>query len=125
MLTQYEGMTTGSCPPNQQKMCNITPKTSASAPGTPQNLSVTASSGQLEVSWDAPAATDDGLHLYRIQYWETSDKPGTLKEVLVGGLTTSATITGLTNGTGYSVAVRAEGADNDSAYTTAVTGTPN
>lgn len=124
-MTQFKGMTTGSCPANQQVMCNATPASGATtAPGTPQSLSVAAGSdfGVLDVSWAAPSSAGDGIHLYRIEYKTTTDTTWTAMPV--DGLSTSATITGLANGTAYNVRVRAEGAAGDSGYAATVNGTP-
>ncbi|MDE0370133.1 MAG: fibronectin type III domain-containing protein [bacterium] len=124
VLTQYEGMTTGSCPHSQREMCNATPVSGAGSPSTPQNFSASAGSdaGELNVFWGAPATPAGGVHLYRVEYKLTTDSTWTA--VLVSGLTTSTTITGLTSSSAYHVRVRAEGAAGDSAYTANATATP-
>ena len=118
VLTQYEGITTGSCPANTRVMCNVTPTSGAGSPSTPRNFSASAGSnaGELNVFWGAPATPAGGVHLYRVEYKLTTESTWTA--VLVSGLTTSTTITGLTSGSAYHVRVRAEGAAGDSTYTT-------
>ena len=82
----------------------------AEAPGAPQSLTVaTAGSGQLALSWAAPDS-DGGSEVtgYQVQWKESSgswDTPEDVSETTVPG--TSHTITGLTDGAGYAVRVRA------------------
>ena len=82
----------------------------AQAPGAPRNLrAATGNSGALAVSWDAPS-NDGGSEItgYRVQWKESSgswDTPADVSETTVTG--TTHTITGLTDGTEYSVRVRA------------------
>ena len=82
----------------------------AQVPGAPQNLrAATGNSGELAVSWDAPSS-DGGSEItgYRVQWKESSgswDTPSDVSETTVTG--TAHTITGLTDGTEYSVQVRA------------------
>ena len=82
----------------------------AQAPGAPRNLrAATGNSGELAVSWDAPS-NDGGAEItgYRVQWKESSgswDTPANVSETTVTG--TAHTITGLTDGTEYSVRVRA------------------
>jgi hypothetical protein len=91
------------------------------APGVPQSLEVfPAESGQLLITWDRP--TSGG----RVADYEVEYRAGTSGSFLPGGITSDfvLTLTGLTNGTSYEVRVRARNAAGNSAYTTAVTGTP-
>ena len=78
-----------------------------SAPGTPTNLTATAGSGQVALSWGAPA--DGGSEITRYEYryaesgspwsdWATADGAGNARSV---------TIDNLTNGTLYGFQVRA------------------
>ena len=82
----------------------------AQAPGTPRNLrAATGNSGELAVSWDAPSS-DGGSEIngYRVQWKESPgswDTPADVSETTVTG--TAHTIIGLTDGTEYSVRVRA------------------
>ena len=86
------------------------PETETQVPGAPRNLRVaTGNSGELAVSWDAPS-NDGGSEItgYRVQWKESSgswDTPANVSETTVTG--TAHTITGLTDGTEYSVRVRA------------------
>jgi hypothetical protein len=91
------------------------------APGVPQSLEVfPAESQQLLVTWDRPTSGGQVAD-YEVQY-----RAGTSGSFLPGGTTSDVilTLTGLTNGTSYEVQVRARNAAGESAYTTAVTGTP-
>lgn len=73
----------------------VTPAT----PGVPQNVTLTPSNGALQVSWSAvPGATG-----YQISYTVSGGTPSTFNV----NAATSATITGLTNGSTYSVTVTA------------------
>ena len=82
----------------------------AQVPGAPRNLrAATGNSGELAVSWDAPSS-DGGSEItgYRVQWKESSgswDTPANVSETTVTG--TAHTITGLTDGTEYSVRVQA------------------
>ncbi|HLP23575.1 MAG TPA: fibronectin type III domain-containing protein, partial [Microbacteriaceae bacterium] len=77
------------------------------APLAPTGLTVSAgvADGRLDVSWTAPATTTTGgtIASYTVEY--SSD--GTAWTTVSGILTTSTTIAGLTNGTAYTVRVRA------------------
>jgi surface protein len=90
--------------------------TCPTVPSAPQNLAVTASSEQLELAWDAPAS--DGGAAVTGYSVTSAPQAGT---VTVTG--TTATITGLTNGTSYTVAVVATNILGDSPAATA-TDTP-
>ena len=102
----------------------------AQAPGTPQNLrATTGNSEELAVSWDAPSS-DGGSEItgYKVQ-WKAStgswDAPADVSETTVTA--TTHTITGLTDGTGYDVQVRAvnaEGAGEASSQATATAVNP-
>ena len=73
---------------------------SASAPGAPFNLNATAGTGQVALVWSVPQ--DDGgdtVTGYTVEYATSAEGPWT--EFVAGTSDTFATITGLTNGTGY------------------------
>ncbi|WP_380161795.1 beta strand repeat-containing protein [Kineococcus sp. R86509] len=86
------------------------------APDVPTGLAVQAADSALDATWNASAATDTaGYKLY---------VDGVYKSTVAAG-TTSARITGLTNGTSYRVQVSAVDAiPNESALSAQVSGTP-
>jgi surface protein len=89
--------------------------TCPSVPSAPQNLTVTTSSEQLELAWDAPAS--DGGAAVTGYSVTIAPQAGT---VTVTG--TTATIAGLANGTNYTVSVVATNSVGGSPDAT-VTGT--
>ena len=99
----------------------------AQAPGAPRNLgAATGNSGELAVSWDAPG-NDGGSEItgYRVQWKESSgswDTPADVSETAVTG--TAHTITGLTDGTEYSVRVRAVNSEGTGEASSEAAATP-
>lgn len=83
-----------------------------SAPGAPTDVDAVAGVGEAEVSWTPP--TDDGgltIDSYEIEVSTNPDAPSPTWSVAlsdVPGDDTSATVTGLTNGTPVAFRVRAE-----------------
>jgi hypothetical protein len=91
----------------------------ATAPGAPSITSVSAGDGTLTVAFTSGA--DGGSPITNYKY----STDGTTYIPLNPASTTSPfTITGLTNGTTYSVTIKAVNAVGDSAASTAVSGTP-
>jgi len=85
----------------------ITTPAQTTAPGTPTNLVATPSSAQVALSWSAPAS-DGGVAIsdYAIQYKLSS--AGSWTTFTHGASTaTTATVTGLTNGSSYDFRVAA------------------
>jgi hypothetical protein len=76
--------------------------------------------GTIDLSWSAPAS-DAAITNYRVEYTPSG---GSAAEVLVGSAATSYQLTGLTNGTEYSVRVAAISAGGQGDYSVTVTGTP-
>ena len=100
-----------------------TPVAAAAVPSAPSAPSLTAGDGQLGVSWTAPsdngAAIDDYDLRYRTGGGSWTELPDAVKST-----STTATITGLTNGTAYEVQVRAGNSVGDGAWSASATGTP-
>ncbi len=92
------------------------------APAAPMNLSAAPDDGQVTLSWANPANNTITKYQYRRKtdtgtYGSWTDIPNS------GDTTTSYTVTGLTNGTEYTFAVRAVNAGGNGAAST-VTATP-
>lgn len=81
---------------------------SAAAPDAPTNVSATAADGQATVTWTAPGNGGATITSYTI----TSNPAG--GAATVSGAVTTATITGLTNGTAYTFTVTATNANGTS-----------
>jgi len=95
-VTATNGVGTG---PASVPSSAVTPR---SVPGAPTNVTATAGNTSATVSWTAP---DDNGGAPVTSYVVTSSPDG--KTATVGGSTTSATVTGLTNGTAYTFTVKA------------------
>ena len=77
------------------------------APGVPTGLAGTSGDGQIDLSWTAPGTTGGApISGYRIET-KTGDGPWTVTTANTGSTATSATVTGLTNGTEYRFRVAA------------------
>lgn len=87
----------------------------ATAPATPAAPNVAAGDSKITVSWAAPASGGSPITGYDIQSFIGSTG-GTIVSV---GAVTSAVISGLTNGTTYTVKFRAKNAVGTSDYSTA------
>lgn len=91
-------------------------------PGVPTDLTLTPMSGQVRLSWTAPTDTGNvDLTDYSVQY-----KSGSSWIPFIDGVSTStsALVTGLTNGTTYSFRVAAVNSFGTGAYTSTQTATP-
>lgn len=88
-------------------------------PGTPTITSIVGGSGQLSVNFTAPASTGT---LAITDYKYSTDNGFTYKSA--GSTASPIVITGLTNGTSYSVRIRAVSAVGDGTETSFTTGTP-
>ena len=91
-----------------------------SAPSAP-TVSV-ASATSLSVSWSAPANTGPDITGYDVQYRVKGGSSFT--DASHSGTSTSATITGLTEGTTYEVQVRATNDEGSGAWSASGEGTP-
>ena len=91
------------------------PAAAAAVPGAPTGVTATAKDGSAVVSWVAPVSNGgSAITAYRITVVQTA------RVVSVGPAARTTTVTGLTNGTGYSFrvsAVNAIGVGPDSATT--------
>ena len=94
------------------------------APAAPTNITVTATTSTLTVTWSAPADTGgSAIEAYDVRYIESDtddadkliDANWTLVEAWSAGAL-SYTVTGLHDGTGYDVQVRAENATEEGAW---------
>ena len=108
---------------------NFTPPTAAfpevgtPTANAPASLAATAGNAQLSLSWTAPAyAGTSSITGYRVEYTPSG---GAAQTVNTGSTSTSYTLTGLTNGTSYSVRVAAVNSSGAGTYSQAATGTPN
>ena len=100
-----------------------TPEASASAPSAPSSPGLTAGDGQLGVSWTPPADNGAAIDDYDVRYRPVGGGWTELPDT-VNSTVTSATITGLTNGTTYEVQVRAGNSAGDGPWSASATGTP-
>ena len=95
----------------------------AREPGVPQSLSLTAGNAQITATWQPP--TDRGVAVlsgYSVQYRQGTT--GNWLDVTHTGTGTTATITGLTNGTAYQVRVAAVNDQGTGTYTLPASATP-
>lgn len=85
------------------------------AASAPTGLSVTAGNAQLSLAWTAPSNIGaSALTNYRVEYTPSG---GSAQTVLTGSTETSYTLTGLTNGTAYTVRVAAVNSAGTGTYT--------
>ncbi|MBV8929958.1 MAG: fibronectin type III domain-containing protein [Mycobacteriaceae bacterium] len=94
-----------------------TPRTTSQAP-----TGVTAAPGdaKVTVSWTAPADTGGAT----VTHYVVTANPGNHQATTADGLTTQAVVTGLTNGTAYSITVLAQNVAGDGASSSPVSATP-
>lgn len=86
----------------------VTP-TSPVPPGAPTSLTATAGNAQVSLAWTAPASPgSSAITGYTVEYTPSGGSPQT---VSTGSTGTSYTLTGLVNGTAYTVRVAAVNAD--------------
>jgi alpha-tubulin suppressor-like RCC1 family protein/Tol biopolymer transport system component len=110
VATNAAGSSTPSAPSNA-----VTPRT---VPGAPTNVVATAGNGQATVTWNPPASNGGST----ITGYTVTSNVGA-SSVTVDGNTTTAVVTGLTNGTSYRFRVAATnvvGTGTPSAFSAAV-----
>ena len=91
----------------------------AALPGAPTSVSGTVGMGQVSLTWTAPAANGGyAITDYTVQYSSNSGSSWTTFSRSASA-TTSATVTGLTNGTGYMFRVAAVTVLGTGPYSTA------
>jgi hypothetical protein len=99
----------------------VTP-TAGTPPNAPTSLTATAGNAQISLSWTAPSAPGtSAITGYTVEYTPSG---GSAQTVSTGGTGTSYTLTGLTNGTAYTVRVAGVSAVGTGAYSGTASGTP-
>ena len=94
-----------------------------SPPAAPTGLSATAGNASLVLSWTAPSyGGSTSITGYTIEYTPSG---GSASTASTGSTATSYTLSGLTNGTTYSVRVRAINSIGNGSYSGTATGTPS
>ncbi|MGO8826497.1 MAG: fibronectin type III domain-containing protein [Acidimicrobiales bacterium] len=83
-------------------------------PGIPGGVSGTAGNGDVALQWSAPSAGADPISDYVIQYSSNGGTSWTTDDT--GSTATSATVSGLTNGTGYIFEVEAVNSVGDGPF---------
>lgn len=96
----------------------------AAVPNQVTGLVATPSSGQVALSWAAPSNGGSTITDYVVQYRTPAGSGGFATFPDGVGTTTSATVTGLTNGTAYGFVVSAVNAIGTGAASSEVTSTP-
>ena len=97
----------------------------ASAPSAPPAPSLAAGDRQLEVRWSAPSDNGGaGIDDYDVRYRTSGGTWRHLPDDVKSTATTTATITGLMNGTSYDVQVRAGNRVGDGPWSPSARGTP-
>jgi len=98
----------------------VTGMVSATYPTEVQNVQGTATGTQIHLTWDAATAPGDAVTSYRV-YWGTTsvqtENDFYTKEMLLSPATTEYTITDLTPGTTYYIAVTAINSLNEESET--------
>ena len=100
-----------------------TPVSSASPPSAPAPPVLTAGDGELTASWDAPSDNGAAIDDYDVRYRPSGGVWTELPDA-VQSTSTTATLTGLTNGTTYEVQVRAGNSAGDGPWSASATGAP-
>jgi len=95
---------------------SVTPS-AGTPPNAPTGLTATAGNAQIALAWTAPSAPGtSAITGYTVEYTPSG---GSAQTVSTGSTSTSYTLTGLTNGTAYTVRVAGVSAAGAGAYTAA------
>jgi predicted phage tail protein len=101
---------------------SVTP-VAGTPPNAPTSLAATAGNAQLALAWTAPSAPGtSAITGYSVEYTPSG---GSAQTVSTGSTATSYTLTGLTNGTAYTVRVAGVSAAGTGAYSSTVSSTPS
>ena len=100
------------------------PDPPASAPSAPSAPRLSAGDGQLVASWTAPSDNGSRIDDYDVRYRPSSGGGWTELPDGAKSTATTATITGLRNGTSYEVQVRAGNSVGDGPWSSSSTATP-
>ena len=100
-----------------------TPMSPASPPSAPSPPVLTAGDGRLYARWTAPSDNGAAIDDYDVRYRPSGGGWRSLPDGVKSPATT-ATISGLTNGTRYAVQVRAGNAAGDGPWSASARGTP-
>jgi hypothetical protein len=104
---------------------SVTPTTGTTVPGAPTGLGAVAGSAQVALSWTAPASNGGATITDYVVQYRTTAGPGSWNTFADGTSTaTTATVTGLTNGTGYDFQVAAVNSVGTGAYSSTASATP-
>ncbi len=100
---------------------SATPSSTSTAPNAPSGLAGTGASGQISLTWSAPSNNGgSAITDYVVQYKTlTATSYTTFSDGT--STTAAATVTGLTNGTGYNFRVAATNSVGTSSYSSAIT----
>lgn len=91
------------------------------APEAPTDLSGTAGDGQVELSWVAPSNGGSAITDYKVSYTPSG---GEVNTVSTGSTSARYTITGLENGTTYTISVLAVNSIGEGSSSTSIESTP-
>jgi titin len=99
-----------------------TPAAPVTLPGAPTNVQATAGDAKADVTWSAPAS-DGGAPItgYTLRYRPQGSANWTTQDAT----TTSATVTGLTNGTTYEFQAAAKNSQGTGPWSASATATPS
>ncbi|MGH3628714.1 MAG: fibronectin type III domain-containing protein, partial [Sciscionella sp.] len=96
----------------------------AGPPSAPAGLVSSAGNGQVHLSWSAPADNGSPITGYRVYQGTDTGGESAIPAATVDGTTTSAVVSGLTNGTRYYFTVEAVNANGSSLPSSEATATP-
>jgi len=100
---------------------SVTP-VAGTPPNAPTSLTATAGNAQIALAWTAPSAPGTAaITGYTVEFTPSGGSPQT---VSTGSTSASYTLTGLTNGTAYTVRVAAVSAAGTGSYSGTATATP-